>query len=186
MKKEKKIRYAIVGLGHIAQVAVLPAFSNSKTSELAALVSGDPKKLKVLSKRYKVKKNYSYDDFDKCLQDPSIHAIYIALPNAMHFEYALKCIEAGKHVLCEKPLTVTVADAKKIIAAAQKKNVKIMTAYRLHFDFTNLRAIQIAHSGKIGELDTSPLSSVIKSKKIISVLYLKKVEPLCMILEYIA
>jgi predicted dehydrogenase len=149
--KKSRLNYAVVGLGHIAQVAVLPAFKASKNSELAALVSGDPTKLKTLSKRYKVESTYSYEEYDQCLQDESIDAIYIALPNALHKDYVLKAAEAGKHILCEKPLAVTVADAKQMIRAAQHNKVKLMTAYRLHFDPTNLKAIELVHSGKIGE-----------------------------------
>lgn len=148
--KNKKMNYAVVGLGHIAQVAVLPAFQNSKNSNLAALVSGDAQKLKVLAKRYQVEYAYSYDDFDQCLANEEINAVYIALPNALHKEYAMKCAKAGKHILCEKPLAVTVADAKDIIHAAKQNHVKLMTAYRLHLDPTNLKAIGLVNSGKIG------------------------------------
>src|SRR4051812_21973491 len=98
--KKNKIRYAVVGLGHIAQGAVLPAFKNAKNSTLAALVSGDPKKLKNLGKEYKVKNLYHYDDFDQCVASGEIDAVYIALPNDQHREYAEKAAQAGIHVLC--------------------------------------------------------------------------------------
>lgn len=148
--QSKKVNYAVVGLGHIAQVAVLPGFKNSKNSELTALVSGNETKLKQLSKKYKVSDTYSYREFDACLFDENIHAVYIALPNRMHYEYVIRAAEAGKHILCEKPLAVTSEDAKEMIHIARHNGVKLMTAYRLHFDPANLKAIELLKSGKIG------------------------------------
>src|SRR5690349_944407 len=86
----KKLRYAVVGLGHIAQVAVLPAFASAKNSELKALVSSDPKKLAKLSETYGVERTYSYDQFDACLNSGEIDAVYIALPNSMHCDYTIR------------------------------------------------------------------------------------------------
>ena len=77
----QKTRYAVVGLGYIAQVAVLPAFSKAKNSELVALVSDDPTKLKKLSRKYRVPFTYSYDEYDECLNSGEVDAVYIALPN---------------------------------------------------------------------------------------------------------
>src|SRR6187401_2769583 len=100
------VRYAVVGLGHIAQVAVLPAFAHARrNSTLAALVSDDPTKLRALARRYGVRRTYSYDEYDGCLQD--VDAVYIALPNSMHAEYTIQAASAGVHVLCEKPMAVT-------------------------------------------------------------------------------
>jgi predicted dehydrogenase len=147
-----KIRYAVVGLGHIAQIAVLPAFQHAKgNSVLAGLVSSDPKKLTELSKLYKVANTWSYKEYEDCLHSGEIDAVFIALPNDMHCEYAVRAAQAGIHVLSEKPLAVTVRECEKMIAAARKNGVKLMTAYRLHNDETNLRAIEIVQSEKIGE-----------------------------------
>ncbi len=86
--QSRKIRYAVVGLGHIAQVAVLPAFAHAKkNSEVAALVSDDPQKLKTLSRRYKVDQVFSYDDYGDCLRSGAVDAVYIALPNHLHAEF---------------------------------------------------------------------------------------------------
>jgi glucose-fructose oxidoreductase len=148
----RKIRYAVVGLGYISQAAVLPSFRHARgNSELAALVSDDAKKLRILSKRYGVEKVWDYAHFDECLSDEEIDAVYIALPNAMHREYAVRSARAGKHVLCEKPLAVTEADCEAMIRAAAENGVRLMTAYRLHFEKANLKAIDIARSGRIGE-----------------------------------
>ena len=148
----KKIRYAVVGLGYIAQAAVLPAFRNAKkNSELLALVSDDPAKLKTLGRRYRAPLGYAYSDYAECLANPDIDAVYIALPNHMHKEYAVAAAEAGKHILCEKPLAVAEKDCEEMIDAAEKHGVKLMTAYRLHFERANLEAVEIARSGKLGE-----------------------------------
>jgi predicted dehydrogenase len=150
--KNKKIRYAVVGLGHIAQVAVLPAFKHAKSnSELVALVSGDQKKARELSRKYKIEHLYTYEDYDECLKSGLIDAVYIALPNSMHREYAIRACAQGIHVLCEKPLAAGVDDARAIAEAVEDSGVKFMTAYRLHFDKANLEAASVVRSGKIGE-----------------------------------
>jgi predicted dehydrogenase len=151
-KHSKLIRYAVVGLGYIAQAAVLPAFRNArKNSRLAALVSGNPRKLKSLGKKYGVKNLYSYDQYDQMLRSGEIDAVYIALPNSMHAEYTVRAADAGIHVLCEKPMAVTEDECLQMLQAAQRNNIKLMIAYRLHFDPANLDAIKIVNSAKFGE-----------------------------------
>lgn len=149
---QKKVRYAVVGLGHISQVAVLPGFAHAKNSEMVALVSGDPTKLKTLKKKYNIDKTYSYEEYAQCLADPEIDAVYIALPNDLHCEYALRAATAGKHILCEKPLADTARDAALMTAVAKHNGVLLMTAYRLHFEPSTLAALELVRSGKIGEL----------------------------------
>jgi len=119
----KQVRYAVVGLGHIAQVAVLPAFGNARrNSRLAALLkSGD------------------------------VDAVYIATPNNLHAEYAIRAAQAGLHVLVEKPMAVTEEQCERMAAAARDARVKLMVAYRLHFERANLEAIEVARSGRIGQ-----------------------------------
>jgi predicted dehydrogenase len=148
---EKRIRYAVVGLGHIAQVAVLPGFAHARrNSELVAIVSGDRTKRRELAKRYRLEHTFTYDEFDECLT--VVDAVYIALPNSMHAEYAIRAARAGVHVLCEKPMAVTVEECRHMIAAARKARVKLMVAYRLHFEAVNLAAIDLARRGELGDL----------------------------------
>ena len=148
---KRLIRYAVVGLGHIAQVAVLPAFGNARrNSKLAALVSGDPVKREKLGKKYDVEHTYSYEQYDACLGS-GIDAVYIALPNSMHCEFALRAARAGKHVLVEKPMAVTEDECERMMRAARDADVKLMVAYRLHFERANLEAGEVARSGRIGE-----------------------------------
>ena len=150
--EKRKIRYAVVGLGYIAQIAVLPAFASAKNSELAALVSDDRVKLEKLSRKYKVPRSYSYEDYDQCLSSGEIDAVYIALPNNMHHEYTVRACRAGLNVLCEKPMAVTEVDCEEMITAAADNAVKLMIGYRLHFERANMEAVELSQSGKLGEL----------------------------------
>jgi len=144
------VNYAVVGLGHITQVAMLPAFAHARrNSRLAALVSDDATKLKTLSKKYRVRGTFSYADYDACLEN--VDAVYIALPNSMHAEYAIRAAAQGVHVLCEKPMAVTAEDCERMIGACRENQVKLMIAYRLHFEQINLQVIDLVRRGRIGE-----------------------------------
>ena len=151
-REKRKIRYAVVGLGYISQIAVLPAFAHAgENSELAALVSGDREKLKQLSRKYGVKRTYSYEQYSDCLNTGEVDAVYIALPNSMHRAYAEAASEAEKHVLCEKPMALDESECEAMIASAKHAGVKLMIAYRLHFEQGNLYAVETIRSGKVGE-----------------------------------
>jgi glucose-fructose oxidoreductase len=145
-----KVRWAVVGLGHIAQVAVLPAFAHAKeNSQLTAIVSDDEEKLSALAKKYDVPHGFKYEEYDRCLE--AVDAVYIALPNSMHAEYSIGAAEAGVHVLCEKPMAVTVEECERMIAAARAAEVRLMIAYRLHFEHVTLKAIDLVSSGALGD-----------------------------------
>ena len=149
---KRLIRYAVVGCGHIAQVAVLPAFGNARrNSKLAAIVSGDPVKRAELQKRYDIPRALDYGEYDALLKSGDIDAVYVALPNSMHAEYTERAARAGVHVLCEKPMAVTEAECELMGRVAGEHQVKLMIAYRLHFERANLEAVEIARSGRIGE-----------------------------------
>jgi glucose-fructose oxidoreductase len=148
----RQVRYAVVGLGHIAQVAVLPAFGNARrNSRLVAVVSGDPVKRKQIADKYHLEHAYSYEQYDACLASGEIDAVYIALPNHLHCEYSVRAAQAGVHVLCEKPMALTEEECERMARAAREAGVKLMVAYRLHFERANLEAIEVARSGRIGE-----------------------------------
>jgi predicted dehydrogenase len=123
-----------------------------------------PWKLKALSRKYKVNRTYSYEDFSECLKSGAVDAVYIALPNHMHRAYAESAAAAGVHVLCEKPMAFSEADCEAMIDAAQDHGVRLMIAYRLHFERGNLEAIEVIKSGKIGEprIFTSVFSQQVK------------------------
>lgn len=150
--KQPKIRYAVVGLGYISQIAVLPAFAHAtENSELTALVSSDPEKLKKLARKYCVAATYSYEQFAECVRSGQIDAVYIALPNHMHRAYTETAADAGVHVLCEKPMAFTASECEAMIRSCEAGCVKLMIAYRLHFERGNLDAIKTIQSGKLGE-----------------------------------
>ena len=145
------MRMAVIGQGHFAQVAVLPAIDQLGDIELTALVSGSPNKLRELGDRYGVHTLCHYDDLDGLLESGRIEAVYIAVPNDLHAEMTLIAARHGVHVLCEKPMAPTEAECMQMIRACEKARVKLMIAYRLHFEAANLVAIEIARGGEIGE-----------------------------------
>lgn len=147
----RKVRYALIALGNIAQVAVLPGFLNAeRNSELRAIISGDPQKLEQLSKYYQVPHCLHYDELDEFFQKGEVDAVYIALPNHLHCDYAVRAANLGVHVLCEKPLGLNESECRRMIRAAEENDVLLMTAYRLHFEYSNLEAAHLVQSGVIG------------------------------------
>jgi predicted dehydrogenase len=150
---QRTVRYAVVGMGNIAQVAVLPAFAHAdENSRLCAVISGDAEKRRELCERYEVELDGDYADFEKILGQGSIDAVYVATPNSHHKEFALRAAACGVHVLCEKPMAPTAQDCRVMTQACQSAGVKLMIAYRLHFEEATLQALEIARSGKLGEL----------------------------------
>jgi predicted dehydrogenase len=156
MKRRTKaappLRIAVVGLGHIAQAAVLPAFKHARPYvELTALVSDTPAKLKALGKRYGVRQLHSYDDARDLFSSGAIDAVYIALPNTQHAAWTIRAADAGLHVLCEKPLATSVVDCERMIEACERNGVHLMTAYRLHFERCNLEVADLVRKKRIGD-----------------------------------
>jgi predicted dehydrogenase len=149
--KSRKISYAVVGLGAFAQSDALPAFADAENSELVALVSGDASKQGELAQKYGVRHTYSYEEYDDLLKSGNIDAVYLAVPNHLHCDYTVRAAKAGIHVLCEKPMAVTVAECQTMIAAARDNQIKLMIAYRLHLEPANLHAIEVVQSGQLGE-----------------------------------
>ena len=168
----KKVRYAVVGLGWISQEVVLPAFKNTKNSELVAFVTDDPEKAKELGKKYDVSQTIEYEAYDDLLRGGSIDAVYIGLPNSMHKDYTVRAAQAGVHVLCEKPMADNVTECEEMIRVAEEKGVKLMIAYRLHFEPANLKAIATIQNGDIG--DPKIFSSVFSQQVVEGNVRLKK------------
>lgn len=151
MAETRRIRYALVGAGNIAQTAVLPAFAHAEeNSELVAIVSSDEAKRRELSERYGLEHTGSYQEFERTIEASKADAVYIAVPNHLHREYTERAARMGVHVLCEKPMATTSEDCQAMIDATQEAGVRLMIAYRLHFEAANLRAIEIVRSGRIG------------------------------------
>jgi len=162
---KRRIRYAVVGAGNIAQVAVLPAFEHAETnSELVAIVSGDPQKRRALRDRYRLQFDADYSELESLIELANIDAVYIATPNSLHKELAVRAAATGAHVLCEKPLAPSSQDCRAIMHACAEAGVRLMVAYRLHFERATLQALELARSGKLGEprLFSSCFSHVVR------------------------
>lgn len=149
-KSDRQVGYAVIGLGHIAQSAVLPSFAHARNSRVVALVSGDEEKRRKLSRKYHCDA-YDMRDLDDVLDRPDVDAVYIATPNDKHADLAVRCAKEGVHVLCEKPLGISEEECRRMIEAARESGIKLMTAYRLHFEPANLEVIKLIEHGRIGE-----------------------------------
>jgi len=148
-----KVGYAVVGLGSISQVAVLPAFAHSQSAELVSLVSGDKTKAEKLRQQFNAQHACSYREFGECLKNPRVEAVYIATPPGEHEKYAVAAAKAGKHVLCEKPLAATVQQARKMVDACRRNKVQFMTAYRKYFEPSTVTLKKMITQGELGRLD---------------------------------
>ena len=160
---DKKIRYGIVGLGSISQEAMMPGVEHTGNSTITALVTGDPEKASELSEHYDAARTFSYEQFGDLLKSGEVDALYIATPNWRHAQFAAPALEAGIHVLLEKPMEVNSSQCEKIIAAQKRRGAKLMVAYRLHFEPATIAAIEKVRSGELGEvhLFTSNFSQMI-------------------------
>jgi predicted dehydrogenase len=149
----KKVGYAVIGLGRIAG-HFMPGSRLTTNSQITGLVSGHRDKAERIAAEYGVAKEsiYSYENFDDIVHNPAVDAVYVALPNSMHAEYTIRAAKAGKHVLCEKPMATNVADCEAMIAACKAANVKLMIAYRCHYEPTNLRAVKLIRDGALGQV----------------------------------
>ena len=148
----RKVRYAVVGAGWISQAQFMPGVAQTGNSELTAIVTGDHRKAEALGKRYGIERAYHYDAYVAALDSKGFDAVYIAVPNAYHREYAIPALERGLHVLLEKPMATTEEDCRAMTAAARKSGAKLMIAYRLHFEPATVEGLRLVHSGALGEV----------------------------------
>jgi predicted dehydrogenase len=153
---ERQFGWAVVGLGQLALGQIMPAFGLCDLSRPTALVSGHPSKAHTVAKSYGVSQNaiYNYKNYDKIANDDRIDVVYIVLPNSMHAEFTMRALEAGKHVLCEKPMAVSIRECQRMIDAAKRADRKLMVAYRLHYEPFNRKVIELCQQKKFGELKT--------------------------------
>jgi predicted dehydrogenase len=149
----ERVGYAVVGLGGIAQQAVLPAFANSEKARLVAVVSGDPEKARRLAGEFRAKQHYSYGEYAACLNNPEVEAVYIATPPGEHEKYTVQAARAKKHVLCEKPLAATVDACRRMVRACRDHRVQFMTAYRKYFEPGSVALKKIIANGELGRVD---------------------------------
>jgi glucose-fructose oxidoreductase len=150
----RPLGYAIVGLGSYGLGVIIPQFANCTHSRLAAVVSGDAAKAQRVATEHGLpaRSVYSYANFDTIRDNPDVDIVYVCLPNSMHAEYTIRAAQAGKHVMCEKPMAVSVAECEAMIAACKKANRKLMIGYRCHFEPFNLEAMRLARTGAAGKI----------------------------------
>jgi predicted dehydrogenase len=150
----RKLGYAIVGLGSYGLGVIIPEFARCQNSRLAAVVTGDAAKGARVAAEHGLPASavYSYATFDSIRDNPDIDIVYVCLPNAMHAEYTIRAAKAGKHVMCEKPMAISVAECEAMIAACRKADRKLMIGYRCHFEPFNLEAMRLARSGVAGKI----------------------------------
>jgi glucose-fructose oxidoreductase len=150
-KRSDRLRFAVVGQGYFSQAAVLPAFGHARSCELVALFSDDQAKRDKLRRKHQVPFALPYEEYDDFLRSGEVQAVYIAVPNHLHRDYTVRAAKAGVHVLCEKPMAVTVEECEEMMEACAEARVKLMIAYRLHLEQANLAAIEAIRKGRLGD-----------------------------------
>ena len=146
----KKIRWGVLGAANIAVKKVIPGMQQSELCEIAAIASRDLSKAQAAAKALGVAK--AYGSYEELLADPEIDAIYNPLPNHLHVPWTAKAAEAGKHVLCEKPIGMTAAEAETLIAVRERTGVKISEAFMVLCHPQWIRVRELLREGRIGEL----------------------------------
>ena len=136
LQSGKKLGVALVGLGKYSEGELAPALEETKLCRLAGIVTGSPEKVPEWKAKYNIpdKNVYDYKSFDRIADNPDIDIVYVVLPIAMHAEYTIRALQAGKHVICEKPMAMNADECRRMIAAAQKAGKKLSIGYRLHFE----------------------------------------------------
>lgn len=146
----KKIRWGVLGAAKIATTKVIPAMQRGSNLEVAAIASRDLSKARAAAEPLGIAK--AYGSYEELLADPSIDAIYNPLPNHLHVPWSIRAAEAGKHVLCEKPIALSAAQTRELIAARDKAGVQIGEAFMARTHPQWLRTAELVRAGRIGDL----------------------------------
>ncbi|WP_276372616.1 Gfo/Idh/MocA family oxidoreductase [Chryseolinea sp. H1M3-3] len=151
-KKNKRLGIALVGLGKYSTEQLAPALSQTKYCYLAGVVTGTIEKADRWQKKYDIPTTniYNYINFDDIKNNPDIDIVYVVLPNALHREYVIRAAEAGKHVICEKPMALTVDECDEMIAACKKADRLLSIGYRLHFEPHNQEMMRLGQQKIFG------------------------------------
>jgi predicted dehydrogenase len=150
MAAQRKVKWGVLGVANIAVHKVVPAMQMGEWSEVSAIASRDLAKAEKAAQALGIPK--AYGSYEALLADPQIEAIYNPLPNHLHVPWSIRAAEAGKHVLCEKPVSLTVAEAKTLLAARDRAGVKMGEAFMVKTHPQWLRTRGLIRSGRIGEL----------------------------------
>lgn len=146
----RKIRFGVLGVAQIAVIKVIPAMQRGADCEIAAIASRDLAKAQKAARELGIPK--AYGSYDELLADREIDAVYNPLPNHLHVPWSIRAANAGKHVLCEKPIGLSVAEAKKLRDARDRTGVKIGEAFMVRTHPQWLKALDLVRGGHIGEL----------------------------------
>jgi len=146
--QQGKVKWGVLGVAGIAVKKVIPGMQKGEWSEVAAIASRDARKAKNAAKSLGIAK--AYGSYEALLADPEIEAVYNPLPNHLHVPWSIKAAEAGKHVLCEKPLSLTVAEAKTLLPVRERTGVKIGEAFMVKTHPQWLRTRELIRKGVIG------------------------------------
>ena len=154
MPPGKRLGVAVVGIGHLTLEQIMPGFAQAKSVRCTALVSGNRSKAQAIAAQHGVPDSgiYDYASFDSIKNNPDVDIVYIVLPNSMHAEFTERAAAAGKHVLCEKPMAATVAEAERMVKACRDAKRKLMIAYRLQYNSTHRALVSMVRSKAHGEL----------------------------------
>ena len=144
------MNWGVVGCGRLATEITIPALMISKQSTIVAMMDIIPERAKAVAERFNV--DAWYGDPDELLSDPGVEVIYVATPNAVHAPVAIEAASRGKHVLCEKPLGIDVAECEEMIAACESNHVRLMVAQMSHLNAYNRQAEQTIRSGALGDV----------------------------------
>jgi predicted dehydrogenase len=155
-KQAGKLGIALVGLGGYATGELAPALQKTEHCYLAGIVTGTPSKIPLWQEKYNIpeKNIYNYQNYDSLKDNPDIDIIYVVLPNSMHAEYSIRAATAGKHVICEKPMAISVKECDEMIAASKKAAKLLSIGYRLHFDPYNLEMARLGQQKVFGNIKT--------------------------------
>lgn len=149
----KVLRVALMGLGGYAN-RVAEAMRDCKRARVTGLISGTPSKIRDWRSRYGIPEAncYDYGDFDRIRDNPDIDAVYVITPNALHRDHTVRSAKAGKHVICEKPMAVSTAEAMDMVETCRRQGVKLLVGYRMHFEANTLEVIRMRKSGELGKI----------------------------------
>ena len=147
------LRVAIMGLGSYG-TRVAEAMRSCKRAKLVGVISGTPSKVKTWQSKFNIpeKNCYNYENFDKLKDNPDIDAVYIITPNALHRSQCIRVAQAGKHVICEKPMAINAQEGQEMVEACKKANVKLLIGYRMHFEAKTLEIIRMRNAGDFGKV----------------------------------
>jgi glucose-fructose oxidoreductase len=153
-KQKSKLGIALVGLGYYSTDLLAPALKQTKNCYLAGIVTGTPEKATRWKQQYNIpdKIIYNYQSFDQIANNSDIDVIYIVLPPSMHAEYVIRAAKTGKHVWCEKPMAMTVAECQSMIDACKKNKVSLSIGYRLHHEPNTQKIIRFRKDKKYGNI----------------------------------